>query len=450
MDEERLTLNKKELKRLKVLKLVKSGALNVLKGAESLGISERHMRRLKAQYVKDGEEGLIHGNRGRKPKHALTEEIKERVLQLYVGKYSDSNFTHYSELLAEREGITLSESSVGRILRSSGCRSKHGRRRSPKKHRRRERRSQSGMLWQTDATPHEWLGKEAGRFTLHAAIDDATGIVVGAVFTRNECAEGYALVMREGIGRYGIPLGLYSDKHTIFRSPNEKLSVDQELDGERIPLSNFGKAMVELNIEHIKANTAQAKGRIERLWGTLQDRLPVELRLLGVKSIDEANRALPGLIARHNERYAVAPADTCSAYTPLDAAVNLEHVFAVRSTRKIDSGSSISYNGALYVPVSDGDAKFNSKVTVEVRETYSGEVFIWHKGRAVALKKIEKGVRSVRAKHQEKSAAKTPFKPAEDHPWRTSGREKIPKEHFNNGHFLERINDKKTDIFTDG
>jgi hypothetical protein len=177
------------------------------------------------------------------------------------------------------------------------------------------------MLWQIDATPYEWLGKEHGKFALHAAVDDATGIVAGAFFTPNECMEGYSEVTKQGIKRYGVPLSIYSARHTIFRSPNEKLTVDEELAGQKKSLSNFGEAMEELSIGHIKATTAttpQAKGRIERLWETFQDRIPEELRLLGIGCIEEANGTLPELLNRHNERYRVNPAESTEAYRVLE------------------------------------------------------------------------------------------------------------------------------------
>jgi hypothetical protein len=279
------------------------------------------------------------------------------------------------------------------------------------------------MLWQTDATPYEWLGKEFGRFALHAVIDDATSIVTGAVFTRNECAEGYSQAMREGIMRYGVPMGIYTDKHTIFRSPKEKLTLDEELDGVQIPLSNFGKAMVELGIQHIKANTPQAKGRIERLWETLQDRLSVELRLLGIKSIEEANMVLPSLIKKHNEKYAVRAAEEKSAYTPLGEDVSLEYVFSMRVTRKMGTGNSISYKNGIYVPDDGGRSNFSAKTVVEVRESYGGEVFIWYKGQAIKLRKLERPVRQVEVEETEKKREAVPndrkgHKPAPEHPWR--------------------------------
>lgn len=413
-------MNREELKRLKILERIGKDTMSYQEGAAHLGVTERQLRRLRKTYQEKGAEGLIHGNRGRQPSHALSEEIKKQVVDLYEEKYHDSNYTHCSELLAEHDGVELSPSSIGRILKGSGHGSKRRRKRRPKKHTRRERRSQAGMLWQTDATPYEWLDKKFGKFALHAVIDDATGIVTGAYFTKNECSEGYATAMKEGIRKYGIPMGLYSDKHTIFRSPNEKLSVDQELDGEQIPLSNFGKAMIELHVEHIKANTPQAKGRIERLWETLQDRLPVELRLMNVKTIEAANEALPDLIAKHNTNFSVSPADEMPAYTPLGDEVNLEYVFARRETRKIGGGNSISYKSDIYVPVDAGKYTFDAKVTVEVRETASGEIIIWHEGDAIPLRKLDKRPSASKKETSKPTAEKKPYKPLPNHPWRQS------------------------------
>jgi transposase len=200
MGQERVVLNRDELKRVKILERVLSGSMTYAEGAETLGVSSRQVRRLKAKYIKEGELGIIHGNRGRKPKNVIPEELRQRVVILYEEKYYDSNFCHLSQLLGKHDGIDISPSSVGRILKSSGKTAKH-QRRQVKKHRLRERRTQAGMLWQIDATPYEWLGKEYGKFALHAAIDDATGIVVGAFFTLKECMEGYSEVMKQGIRR---------------------------------------------------------------------------------------------------------------------------------------------------------------------------------------------------------------------------------------------------------
>ncbi|MDR3164556.1 MAG: ISNCY family transposase [Synergistaceae bacterium] len=412
-------MSRNELKRVKVLERVLSGSMTLAEGTETLGVSSRQLRRLKTKYIEEGEGGLIHGNVGRKPKNTISEELRRKVVSLYKEKYYDSNFCHLSQLLREHEGIDISPSSIGRILKLAGKGAKHPRR-QVKKHRLRERRTQAGMLWQADATPYEWLGEEFGKFALHAAIDDATGIVVGAFFTPNECMEGYSEVMKQGIERYGVPLSIYSDRHTIFRSPNEKLTVDEELAGQEVPLSNFGKAMEELSIEHIKATTPQAKGRVERLWETFQDRIPVELRLLGVRGIKEANEALPELLKRHNERYKVVPAENIDAYRALEEGTRLEYIFAWRESRKICAGCSISYKNKIYVP-KDETICFETRTTVETRETFSGKLIIWHKGRAVELREIERAHRDMKQNTTNTvETTRAPHKPALDHPWRRS------------------------------
>ena len=413
-------MSKNELKRIKVLERVLGGIMSHTEAAASLGVTSRQLRRLKGKYVKEGEQGLIHGNRGRRPRHALSEELRQEVVRLYEAKYYDSNFCHYSQLLQEHEKIELSPSTIGRILKSAGKEAKRPRKRRPKKHQPRARRKQGGMLWQIDATPYEWLGDDIGKFALHAAIDDATGIVVGAMFTQNECMEGYCEMMRQGIVQYGIPLALYSDKHTIFRSPNEKLTIDEELDGQELPLSNFGKALAELGIEHIKANTPQAKGRVERLWETLQDRLPVELRLLGINNMEEANKALPVVLERHNRQYQVSAAENGNAYSPLTEDVNLEYVFAKRETRKVGSGNEISYKNRIYVPIRSGHC-FQARTTLEIRETFIGEVIAWHQGQAVPLREIDRAQRFKQKRVTENMNTKEtrkPYKPAANHPWR--------------------------------
>lgn len=416
MGQETLILTREELKKVLVVEKILEGHMTNTEGAATLGLTVRQVIRLKKKYqTEGGAQALVHGNRGRKPKHALSDEVKNQAAELYIAKYHGSNNCHFAELLEEHESIHLSYSSVRRILLSKGIRQAKQRRRS-KVHQPRQRKPQAGMLWQIDATPYAWLEDRAPAFTLHAAIDDATGTVVGAVFRPSECREGYSLVMQQGIRKYGVPLGLYSDRHTIFRSPNEKLTVEQELAGETKPLSHFGKAMAELHIEHIKAITPQAKGRIERLWVTFQDRLVIELRLLGIKTMEEANAALPKLLEKHNCKFAVKPKETESAYMPLDPSINLDHVFTTREYRQLGYGNTLSYNGTIYTPVKPVSLRLDAKTTVEVRETLTGEVLLWHQGQALALKATEKPER--KSAVTKKASSAQPRKPAADHPWR--------------------------------
>jgi transposase len=416
MGQETLSLTRAELKKVKVMEKIIDGHMTNTEGAVLLGISTRQVIRLKKTYLAKGEEGIAHQNRGRKPIHALTDSVKEQVVELYSTKYHGSNNCHLAELLEEHESLQISSPSVRRILLEKGIKQVKQRRRG-KAHQPRKRRSQAGMLWQIDATPYAWLEDRAPVFALHAAIDDATSTVVGAIFRPNECREGYSLVMQQGIKEYGIPLGLYSDRHTIFRSPNEKLTVEQELAGEAKPLSNFGKAMAELHIEHIKAITPQAKGRVERLWVTFQDRLVIELRLLGINTIEEANAALPHLLQKHNQKFAVQPSETESAYIELDPQLNLNHIFTIREFRQLGHGHTLSYGGKIYTFAKPTTHRFDAKMTVEIRETLTNEVILWHQNEAFALRETEK---TQRVKQTDKTKFASPHKPAKDHPWKTT------------------------------
>jgi len=249
--------------------------------ARTLGISIRQAYRLKAKYRHGGAKAIAHGNRGRKPVHTLADSLKQRVMSLYRDRYFGSNSTHFAELLAEHEDIRLSVSSVRRILLEGRLRPARLRRR-PKAHRSRPRKPQAGMLWQIDASPFAWLEDRGPELTLHGIIDDATGEVIAAAFRPTETLEGYVAVMMEGLRRKGVPLALYSDQHSIFHPPKGKPTLEQELAGQPQALSTFGQAIADLGITHIEALSPQAKGRIERLWQTMQDRLVVELRLRNV------------------------------------------------------------------------------------------------------------------------------------------------------------------------
>jgi transposase len=414
MGQEKITLTTTELKKVFVIEKLVAHQITVGEAAVSLGLSTRQVLRLKKAYMEEGAQGIVHKNRGRKPAHAIPDAVKEKVAELYQTKYYGSNHCHFAELLQEHESLTLSVSSVRRILLAKGIKQSKQRRRG-KVHQPRSRKPQAGMLWQIDASPYAWLEDRGPQLTLHGAIDDATGTVVGAVFRETETREGYFCVMQQAIQQYGIPLGLYSDRHTIFRSPNEKLTWEQELAGEKKPLSHFGKAMAELEITHIKAMTPQAKGRIERLWGTFQDRLVIELRLLGVGTLEEANEVLPKLIEKHNRKFAVKPKEAESAYRKLPKETNLDHVFTIREHRQIGPGQTISYGGKIYTFAEKPTRPFEVKTVVEVRETMQGDLLVWHQGQALPLRETSKPQREMKTKT---ASPALPRKPAAHHPWR--------------------------------
>lgn len=286
-------MSQKELDRIRIIGALVEGRMTNREAAEKLELCQRQIIRIKKRFVAQGAAGLVHGNRGRTSRRRIGDEVRESVLKVYEEVYYDFNFSHFAECLNEREGIGISRSSVVRILKDEGIRSKKSVRRRPKLHRSRPRKEAAGMLWQTDATSFEWFGRGNGRATLHAYIDDATGIVTGACFTENECIAGYVAALGMGIEGYGLPMAIYSDRHMIFRSPKEQgqddevLSEGEEHSGRKEkekagPSSCFGRGLKDLGIGQIFALTPEAKGRVERLWNTMQDRLPGELRLLGV------------------------------------------------------------------------------------------------------------------------------------------------------------------------
>ncbi len=407
-------MTKTELKKVLVIEKLVDQKIKVAEAAELLGLSTRQVLRLKKRYITEGAEGIAHKNRGRKPVHTISEDVKELVAELYRTKYHGSNNCHFSELLQEHESLQLSVSSVRRILLERGLKQVKQRRRK-KVHQPRERKPQAGMLWQIDASPYAWLEDRGPELMLHGIIDDATGTVVGAVFRPAETREGYFEAMKQAIAKYGIPLGIYSDRHTIFRSPKETLTVEQELAGEVVPLSQFGKVMADLNITHIKAMSPQAKGRIERLWGTFQDRLVIELRLLNVDTMEEANRVLPNLIEKHNSRFAIEAKQAGTAYRPLPEEMNLDHIFAVRDYRKIGQGQTISYGGKIYTFAEKPTYSFEAKKVVEVRKMMNGNLIVWHQGQALPLKQTEKPQKPAQTK---KASSAPSRKPAANHPWR--------------------------------
>jgi len=225
-------------------------------------------------------------------------------------------------------------------------------------------------------------------------------------------------VMIEALRRKGVPLALYSDRHSIFCSPKGKPTLEQELAGQPASLTTFGQAIADLGITHIEALTPQAKGRIERLWRTFQDRLVIELRLRNVCTMEEANRVLPELIEKHNRLFAVQPQEAESAYRPLPE-VPLEHIFARRVHRRISGGQTFSWQGKHYMPKPGaGVPRWEAKAIVEVRMDMQGQVWVWHQGARGHAWKRRKFKPRQRRRSKKTAAPAPPRKPAANHPWR--------------------------------
>ncbi|MGI6684744.1 MAG: ISNCY family transposase [Bacillota bacterium] len=346
-------MSQKQLNRFAVISKLVDGHITVAEAAASLGLCERQVKRIKKGVMEEGASYLSHKNTNRKPKHAFNQETINQIISLKQSDtYSSANFLHFQELLEEQKNIKISYSSLYSILKNAGIQSPKKRRRF-KPHRRRKRKPQEGLLIQMDATPFEWFGTNE-KFSLHGGIDDATGKIVGLYLTKNECLHGYLEVTKQIICNHGIPVSIYADRHAIFLSRNvSKLSIEDQLSGKVVNDTQFGRAASELGITLIAARSPQAKGRVERLWETLQSRLPVEFKIANITTIDQANNFLVSYIEKFNRKFVVEAENSEIAFRPLPENLDINTILCVKLTRVIDNGSVFSFYNKHFKIVMD-------------------------------------------------------------------------------------------------
>jgi len=412
----------REQQRARILVRVMAGELRLADASILLGVSQRQLWRLRGALDDEGPAGLVHGNRGRPSPRRTDPTVRSAILAIREA-YGPINDSHFRELLAEREGIVISRECVRTILRDAGVPSPR-RRRAPAYRSRRPRMPAEGALLQLDGSRHDWLQGRGPWLTLVGAIDDATGLVVGAVFRDQEDAAGYFLVLRELITAYGIPGAIYRDGHSAFEVTSRRRVGPDEPDDPS--LTHVGRALVELDVVSIAAGSPQAKGRIERLWGTFQDRLVVELRLAGIVDRDGATAFLPGFIARHNARFTVPALDPLPAWRAIPPEVALERVLVFKYRRKVAKDHTIRCGGrVLQLPRrATGAANYAGKV-VEVHEGLDGSIVAFDGERRLAALAAPADPGQLRAQHAARPApglhpapATIPWIPPRDHPWK--------------------------------
>jgi len=371
-------------KREFVLRQLDAHRMTAVEAATSLGLSERQVRRLLAAFRQEGAEAAVHGNRGRAPDHTLSPQIRQRVIELAQTTYAGFNQTHLTEKLRSVEGITISRASVQRILCAAGIRSPR-RRRRPKHRSRRERRPQAGMLLQIDGSRHDWLEGRGPYLSLAGAIDDATNEVTAALFRLEEDAHGYMLLFHRIVTERGIPLAVYADRHGIFqRSPLDQETIDEQLAGRR-QLTQVGRMFDDLGIELVTAMSPQAKGRIERLWGTFQDRLVSELRLAGATTLDDANVVLAQFLPAFNKQFMHPPATEGSAYRPVPARLDLLTIFSFQYSRIVANDNTVCYDkSVVQIPASPERSSY-AKAKTLLCVGLDGSLSVVHNGRRVAF-----------------------------------------------------------------
>ena len=383
MKEGKITLSQDQLKTLTVINRFIDKSISRQQAAKLLGLSTRQITRLKKGVLTSGAESLIHKNTGRKPAHAVSDETKEAVLKIFSRpEFSGVNFLHFKDILLADFGISLSYSALSSILKNAGFESPKKKKIRHRTHRR-KRKPHPGQLIQIDATPYEWFGDRV-KYTLHGAIDDATGQVVGLFLTQNECLYGYLETMHQCCMDFGIPQTVYSDNHTIFRSPKTgKLTVDELIAGKTIHLTQFGRSMHELGIDLIFAKTPQAKGRIERLWATLQSRLPVEFAKRGIKTLSEANRFLETEYRKFfNPKFSFPP-EADPIFFPLSKGVALDSILCVKHPRKTNVAGTFSSKTRFFQILDQGFPTNNARREITVlinprfgiRIAYNGKIY---------------------------------------------------------------------------
>lgn len=342
-----VTLSQKELQRMRVIEKSVDGRLSVREAAGLLQRSERQVQRLKRRYQPNSADWVRHGNRGKPRSWALKPELCQRVLELASGKYAGFNDSHLRQKLVENEGLTLSRESVRRILRKAKRPSPQKRR--PRQYRaRRPRRARFGLMLLTDASRHDWLEGRGPRLTLTGFQDDATSCAVTARFQLEaENATGYFHCLHTLLTTHGIPLSLYRDRHGIFQRNDSHWSREEELAGQQFP-THVGRALEELGIQQIPANSPQAKGRIERLWRTFQDRLISELRLAQTRTLEQANDVLAVFLADFNHRFAVPAAESTNDFRRLPHRFDLARCLSFRYQRVVAGDNTVSWAGEVF------------------------------------------------------------------------------------------------------
>ncbi len=343
-------LKQKDLKRATLIEACIKGQCTVKQVATTLGLSERRVKQIKKEVKENGVKSIQHGNRGRKPKNTISDETRKKILELRSSyEYEISNFKHFQELLKERENIDISYSALYNILRNAGIKSPKKHRKS-KLHHRRKRKESEGMMLQADGTPFNWFGS-GEKYSLYGFIDDATGKITGLYMCKNECLLGYLEVLRQTLENYGIPISLYPDKYSVFFPPkkvDDHITIEEQLNGREKGITQFGRIVEELGITMFAASSPQSKGRIERLWETLQSRLVTEFRINNITNIEQANEFLLSYISKYNSKFAIKPTSKNTVFLKLPKRYDLDELLCVRFERTIDNAGVFTINNSKF------------------------------------------------------------------------------------------------------
>jgi len=409
-EKDMITMSRKEASRLHIIHQALDERITQAEAASLMGLSDRQIRRMIKRIRTTGDEGICHQSRGKPSNHRIPKKIKEKTIRLFRDDYKDFNITHATEQLLETHGITINRETLRLWLTAADIPFK---KRRARKHRRwRARRAHFGELVQIDGSHHDWFEGRGPVCVYMGYIDDATSAVHG-LFYAYEGTIPAMDSMKRYIKRFGIPKSVYLDKHSTYKAQSEP-TIEEQLAGQQ-PMSQFERSMAQLEIEVIHANSPQAKGRVERLFRTLQDRLVKEMRLAGIKSIDEANQFLKIFLPKFNRRFKKPAASKADLHRPAPHCRELDKVLCIKDERTVRNDFTVIHNSTLYQIEKATRAK---KVMIE--ERLDGTLHITYNGHDLEYQEITTVPVKEKPKSLRLEPARQPWLPPVNHPWRKS------------------------------
>jgi len=357
-------MNKKEEFKTYVINCCISGTLTVKQAAKKLCLSERYVKKLKRSFRDNERNTLLHGNCGRQPKVTIDSNIKSKILETRaLPEFGEVNNSHFKEILEEKYNIKISYSALSKLFKNNSIVSQRTHKKK-KIHKRRLPREKAGELLQADGTPHSFFKNSNKKQSLHGFIDDATGNITGLYMCENECMQGYLEVTRQTFKNFGIPISIYADGSSIFfNNIKREITIEEMLDDYEKPTTQYSRMMDEFGIQLIRARSPQAKGKIERLWNTLHDRLRVEFAMNDITTIEDANKFLKKYLNKYNKKFAKEPTNNVSAYIPLPEYANLDILLSVKEVRTPDASNTVSINGTLF-KINCNEILHKKKITI--------------------------------------------------------------------------------------
>jgi transposase len=383
MEWEKIEMGQKQWQRWQVMRMVEEGKITLKEAGEKIGVSYRQAKRIRQAVKEKGVKGLIHGNTGRLSSHRTEEGIRRRIVELSRKKYAEFNDSHFTEQLEQREGVKVSRETVRKIRRGAGILPKR-QHRGKKHHKRRDRKVQEGLMVIWDGSPHRWFGPNHPPCCLMAAMDDATGKLLAARFLAFEGTEGYLWLLRRLVSHYGIPVSIYQDRHGALHRNDEHWSLEEQLAGRQEP-TQVGWALEALGIRPIFALSPEAKGRIERLFNTLQDRLVAELGLEHITAIDPANAFLQSKFMKtFNARFTVPPKESEKAWRAVPPKPDLDRLISFRYRAKVGNDNAVRLGGVIIDIPPGPKGRSYAQAKVEVRQLLDGSWRIYYQDQLIA------------------------------------------------------------------